>query len=286
MPPVYTHRIHIPLAILAIFCAWGLSLHGSSLIRQIATLLGHEDTLYRWTYSCDLTHQMRQLLRDPLVLMLDDFLKPGEAEYLIRLAKPRLEKSFTVSSDGQLELSTARTSSSARLGGLKDDPVVECVKQRALHFSNDLHWSHQEVIQVVWYEKGQQYVPHFDWLPHESIVDPWGTEHGQRWTTLLVYLNEEFEGGETVFPMLGLRVQPKKNSALVFYNLDEKDREDRRTLHGGSPVTEGEKWAINIWQRKMTPTLQKAIAARQSAEGNDTSSPQQGICKVTRWLPW
>ena len=47
---------------------------------------------------------------------------------------------------------------------------------------------------------------------------------------------------------------------MVFFNLDHTDMEDDRTFHGGMPVILGVKYAINIWQRKMTESFKEFVA--------------------------
>ena len=71
--------------------------------------------------------------------------------------------------------------------------------------------------------------------------------------TILAYINDDMTGGGTSFPKLKLRVQPVKDAAVMWYNVGLNDIEDHRTLHGGDPVEFGEKFAINIWQRRKIP---------------------------------
>jgi prolyl 4-hydroxylase len=57
-------------------------------------------------------------------------------------------------------------------------------------------------------------------------------------------------GGSTVFPDLGLDVLPRKGNALYFAYATEEGQLDRRSLHGGSPVSAGEKWIATKWIRQ------------------------------------
>jgi len=70
--------------------------------------------------------------------------------------------------------------------------------------------------------------------------------------TLLLYLNDvpkEF-GGSTTFPKLNITVQPKKNMALYFYNLQKNGEGHSLSLHSGDPIIGNyTKWAINGWLR-------------------------------------
>jgi hypothetical protein len=101
------------------------------------------------------------------------------------------------------------------------------------------------------YLPGQQFEPHFDFL--DSAVPGYTDDlrsNGQRVATFLLYLNEEFDGGETEFPELGWRYKGRTGDALLFWNVDGSELPDRRTLHAGLPPTSGEKWLLSQWLRK------------------------------------
>lgn len=75
-----------------------------------------------------------------------------------------------------------------------------------------------------------------------------GEKHGAHWDTvvelgggvrslltLVFYLNDDFEGGETDFLELGQAVRPRRGMALLFQH---------RVLHCASPVRSGEKFVL------------------------------------------
>jgi prolyl 4-hydroxylase len=144
------------------------------------------------------------------------------------------------------EVHQGRTSHSAMLRAT-GDPVLNAVYQRASHLLG-MPEAYLEYGQCVSYTKGQEYQPHFDTLDEKS---PLGKEtiarYGQRAITLLVYLNDDFEGGETYFPNLDCKVSPKKGTAVVFHLLDKDYRVDPYALHAGLPVFSGRKYAFNLW---------------------------------------
>ena len=91
---------------------------------------------------------------------------------------------------------------------------------------------HQEGLQILHYEHGQKYEPHFDYFHDAVNASP--ERGGQRVATLLMYLSTPEEGGETVFPNAaskdkvaggewsecakqGLAVKTFKGDALLFY---------------------------------------------------------------------
>jgi prolyl 4-hydroxylase len=108
-----------------------------------------------------------------------------------------------------------------------------------------------EDIQVVRYGTNGKYDPHFD---ATECGDDVGVKcsANQRIATVLIYLNDGFEGGHTRFPHLDVSVTPKKGSAIFFWVSDATGNSPyvyEKTLHGGDPVLTGEKWIATQWIR-------------------------------------
>ena len=120
-----------------------------------------------------------------------------------------------------------------------------------------------EGLQVLRYHPGGQYPPHFDFL---DPVTPGGAQSiarsGQRVSTLIVYLNDVIEGGETVFPEAGLAVVPRRGNGLYFEYTNSRLQLDLRSAHGGEPVVQGEKWIVTKWMRsrRFVPAAEAGIS--------------------------
>ena len=94
-----------------------------------------------------------------------------------------------------------------------------------------------ENIQILKYEKGQEFKKHCDFLGIDN----------DRIATAITYLNDDFEGGETEFHKLGVKIKPQKGSVLYFeYNESNK----KKTLHSGNKVTSGIKYVASTWIRE------------------------------------
>ena len=106
-----------------------------------------------------------------------------------------------------------------------------------------------EPLQILRYGVGAEYRPHYDFFdPRESGTPPNLAQGGQRVASLVMYLNTPRSGGATVFPEAKFEVAAVEGHG-VFFSYD-MPRPVTRTLHGGAPVTSGEKWIATMWFRE------------------------------------
>ena len=68
--------------------------------------------------------------------------------------------------------------------------------------------------------------------------------------TTIIYLNEEYHGGETLFAKTGLKVRGRKGDALVFVSSLPNGDLDPLSEHAGLPVTSGTKYLASRWIRE------------------------------------
>ena len=91
------------------------------------------------------------------------------------------------------------------------------------------------------YSPGQEYRAHLDAIANSE---------NQRILTFLVYLNDDFEGGETEFLATGLKFKGAKGDGLLFRNADASGQPDPGSKHAGLPVLSGEKYLASRWIRE------------------------------------
>mmetsp|Transcript_49004 Transcript_49004/g.123274 ORF Transcript_49004/g.123274 Transcript_49004/m.123274 type:complete len:221 (+) Transcript_49004:2257-2919(+) len=136
-----------------------------------------------------------------------------------------------------------------------------------------------EELQVIHYGQHEHYHSHIDVFDKKDFPNSPTIQAGvARLLTMLVYLNDVEEGGETIFPhgggpelnpyplsetntlpsadcSRGLKIKPQKGTAMLWYNLladgHMAGEVDRSTLHAGCDVLRGEKWAANYWISNM-----------------------------------
>ncbi len=67
---------------------------------------------------------------------------------------------------------------------------------------------------------------------------------------MLVYLNEDYTGGETLFLKTGVKVRGNAGDGLLFRNAAPDGTPDPDSLHAGLPVITGEKFIASRWIRQ------------------------------------
>ncbi|KAK9159744.1 hypothetical protein Syun_006085 [Stephania yunnanensis] len=137
-------------------------------------------------------------------------------------------------------------------------PLIKAIEKRISVFSQ-IPVENGELIQVLRYEKSQFYKPH-----HDYFSDTFNLKRGgQRIATMLMYLSDNVEGGETYFPMAGdgdcfcggklvrgLSVKPVQGDAVLFWSMGLDGQSDVNSIHGGCEVLSGEKWSATKWMRQ------------------------------------
>ena len=117
----------------------------------------------------------------------------------------------------------------------------ECVSQIINPFY-DIEVNSSEIPQILSYSTGGHYSPHVD---GESI---WTTPKGEniwkkstdRDISTVFFLNNNFEGGDFIFPDLKIRVRPEPGMMVCFPS-------NHHYLHGVEPVTRGKRYSIVTW---------------------------------------
>jgi len=114
-------------------------------------------------------------------------------------------------------------------GGLINSKISKLTNQKI---------NKMEIVEILKYNPGQKFNTHFDYLNINEPGIP--VEKNDRVATSIAYLNDDFEGGTTIFPELGIEIKPQKGSVLYF----EYDKKSNRhkTIHSGEEVTKGVKY--------------------------------------------
>ena len=187
-------------------------------------------------------YKREHLSEAPEVTLFPSLFTRTECDYLIHAAKPLLQPSIVIDSrTGEHVPNPVRTSSGASFPFVDENPAIHALNRR-LAAASGTDVRSGEPMWVLRYAPGEQYRQHSDALPG-VLPDQ------QRVLTFLVYLNEDYEGGETVFPTTGLKVRGRTGDGLLFRNASRDGVADPKSVHAGLPVTRGAKHLASRWIR-------------------------------------
>ena len=110
-----------------------------------------------------------------------------------------------------------------------------------------LRIAQMEPPQIFHYATGQGIDAHYDSLyDGEHGYGRDGAYRGDRLATLLMYLNDDYDGGVLEFVKVGFKYRGATGDAIFFASLRE-GKFDEKALHGATTVTRGEKYILSQW---------------------------------------
>ncbi len=180
----------------------------------------------------------------PVIRAIPGLLTAAECDLLIALSERR-QRPALIYHEGQKRFvaDPVRTSDAAGFPIVSEWPAIHAINRRLARASGT-SVAQGETLQVLRYRPGQQYRPHLDAVPGLA---------NQRSLTLLVYLNDDFDGGETRFTRLALSHRGRKGDGLLFANCLADGPPDPMSEHAGLPVRSGAKWLASRWIRQRPP---------------------------------
>lgn len=185
--------------------------------------------------------QAQVISERPYVAVFESFASPEECNYLIGRARTRLKPALVVDPEsGQLIPHPIRKSDGMMFGVFDEDLVVGALNRRMAALSGT-QYEQGEALQILSYSPGGEYRAHLDAVPATD---------NQRIATVLVYLTDDYEGGETHFLANQLSYKGKRGAALLFHNVTPDGAIDPAAKHAGLPVTKGTKVIASRWIRQ------------------------------------
>lgn len=193
---------------------------------------------------------VRPLCPSPNARTITKLFRDWECAYAVARSGTLVQRSQVVDEkSGQGSLHPDRSSSTIAFWPLHDDLVMHRLTLR-MAAAADLPWRHGEILNVMRYDVGQQYKPHYDFFnENASGTSEIMAQGGQRVRTVLVYLSTSYVGGETCFIPASVRYKGDLGDCLIFDNVHADGTPDRASLHAGLPVTQGTKWLASKWFR-------------------------------------
>lgn len=190
------------------------------------------------------------LCESPVVRHIPNLIPTHVCAWMIEHARPRLTRALVY--DAVEDKSTAnqtRTNTVALFNTTNSD-LVSVLIQVQICANTGVSFRQLEPLSVLHYDVGEQIIEHFDFVdPDAPTFDQQVAEYGQRILTFLLYLNEDYTGGETEMPKIGISHKGQLGGGFYFVNIQGNDEPDLRTLHAGRPPIRGEKWVVSQWVR-------------------------------------
>jgi prolyl 4-hydroxylase len=192
----------------------------------------------------------RTLSANPLVRVFPDFVTDTVCAWLIERARPDLKRALIYDPVGGQDIADHMRTNSAAGFDLMNADLVQIAVQTRMSAATGVPIAHMEGPTVLHYAPGEQITNHYDFVnPRIPNYQAEIERRGQRIITFLVYLNDDYEGGETDFPTLGFRYRGGRRDGLFFTNALPNGEADLRMVHAGLPPKDKEKWLMSQFIR-------------------------------------
>jgi prolyl 4-hydroxylase len=184
----------------------------------------------------------------PLVRHFPRFLEPALCTWLIEKARAWLRPAMIYS--GERDTVDQMRTNSVAVWNLGRMDLVNVVLQYRTAAACRMPLDNLESPTTLRYRVGEEITNHYDYLnPRSPNYQTEIATRGERVITFLTYLNDDYDGGETDFPLMGLRHKGTRGDGLFFCNALPSTAADDRSLHAGLPPSRGEKWLVSQFVR-------------------------------------
>lgn len=185
----------------------------------------------------------------PRIGTVEGLLSAEECRYVIAMGSPHLSRARVADPEtGEWIRHPGRTSYDTSFVAQMEDFQLRLLQLR-MAAAIGMDFTCAEPMVLLHYRPGQEYWPHRDYLPPETLAAN-HPDAGQRAATLCCYLNNVESGGGTSFLRADLLIEPRTGRAVAFRNIDDAGRPDMDSHHAGLPVERGEKWLATLWLRE------------------------------------
>lgn len=187
---------------------------------------------------------------DPRICRFPGFVSDSVCRWLVERARHKLERARVYDAYQKTDVvDSSRTNSCAIFNAMEVD-LVQLMVQARMSVGCGQPMRHMEASTVLHYAVGETIGNHFDFIdPSHPEYEQEIRRFGNRVVTFLVYLNDGYEGGETVFPRIGVSHAGRRGEGLFFVNTHDDGQPNLLTLHSGRPPTLGEKWVVSQFIR-------------------------------------
>lgn len=192
----------------------------------------------------------KTLHEEPLVRAFEQFASERVCAWLIGRCHGKLQRALVYNAVDREDFEDESRTNTAASFDLMNADLVQLLVQQRMSACCGVALYNMEAMSILHYDVGEEIRNHFDFVnPEIPNYAQELADNGQRIITFLVYLNEDYEGGETVFPELGVTHKGRRGEGLFFVNALANREPDRRVVHAGRPPQSGEKWVVSQFIR-------------------------------------
>ena len=193
-------------------------------------------------------HSYEVLSKEPIIVLSDEFLDKEDCQRILNLQK-QLENSRTAKN----KIKDYRKSLVTLVD--EEDDVIKKVKKRIAELFG-LDGNGMEKLQLQKYPEGGYHKEHLDAKSEDHFQKD--ESFSQRKYSIIIYLNDDFIGGETVFPKKNISIKPLRGRLLLFSNmLNETNYVHPFSSHASNEIVRGEKWILSIWHHSFSKEVRK-----------------------------
>lgn len=190
-----------------------------------------------------------ELSASPLIRSYREFVGEPVCRWFIDKARGRLSRALVYEALSKEVTAKPTRTNTAAIFNILDTDVVFVLAQLRMAVCLETPIRQFEASTVLHYDEGEEITAHYDFVdPNIPGYEQELAQRGDRIVTFLVYLNDDYEGGETAFPRLGIAHKGRRGEGLFFVNAFN-GKADERTLHEGKPPVRGEKWIVSQFVR-------------------------------------
>jgi prolyl 4-hydroxylase len=192
----------------------------------------------------------RSLHEAPLVRQFSGFVDDSACDWLIERGRGRLRPAMIYSGADVRDVKDQMRTNRLAVLDLAFIDLVNVVVQYRIAAACGMPIANFEGPTVLNYQVGEQITEHTDFVnPTMPTYEKEIATRGDRAITFLVYLNGDYDGGATDFPLLHVRHKGSRGDGLFFVNVLPTQKPDTRAVHAGLPPTRGEKWVLSQFIR-------------------------------------
>ena len=190
--------------------------------------------------------ERRPICEAPRIRAVEKFVPVGVCDWLMARGAGKYQPSMMFDGQKSNFLAT-RTCSDFKFDIVEADCVLQVVRERISAITG-IPVATFEPPQIFHYALGQEIKAHYDALRlGDQGYGQGGNYKGDRIATFLLYLNDDYDGGELEFPKVGVKHRGKAGDGIYFAHVDENGVPDRKSLHAALPITRNEKFILSQW---------------------------------------